>query len=117
MTVRPARILFDMEETAEMLGISTRTLVAHINAGDIRYVLLGKRTRKFTQADIDAFIEARRQCPSIAPKIRRTGTLTSLSTVGGFMAARAQRLAARRKPSKPASASTQPKAQADENQA
>jgi excisionase family DNA binding protein len=115
--MKPQRLLFDMEETAEMLGISTRTLVAHVNAGDIRYVLIGKRTRKFTQADIDAFIEAKRQCPSIAPKIRRTGTLTSLSTVGGFMAQRAQRLAARQKPSKPVSALTQPKAQADESQA
>ncbi len=100
MTVKPQRLLFTMDEAAEMLGISTRTLLAHVTAGDLRYVLIGKRTRKFTQSDIDAFIEARRQCQSIVRKTARTGTLTLLSREPGFMEARGQRLAERQKPSK-----------------
>jgi excisionase family DNA binding protein len=98
MTAR--RLLYTMDEAAEMLGISTRTLVGHVTAGDLRYVLIGKRTRKFTQADIDAFIESRRQCQSIVRKTARTGTLTLLSREPGFMEARARRLAERQKPTK-----------------
>jgi excisionase family DNA binding protein len=91
------RILYTMDETAEMLGISTRTLLGHVNAGDVRYVLIGKRTRKFTQRDIDEFIEARRQCPSTNQKPARTGTMILLSRERGFMAAREQRRAERQK--------------------
>jgi excisionase family DNA binding protein len=116
MTVKPPRILFDMDEAAEMLGISTRTLLTHVAAGELRFVLIGKRTRKFTERDIRDFIEAK-TCQSTNQKIRPTGTTTSLFTVEGFMAARERRLAARRKSSKPASAPNMPKAQADESQA
>jgi excisionase family DNA binding protein len=98
--VKSKRILFDMAETAEMLGISTRTLLGHVTAGELRYVLIGKRTRKFTQRDIEDFIEARRQCQSTVRKTPRTSTLISLSGERGFMAARARRLADQRKPSK-----------------
>lgn len=94
------RILFTMEETAEMLGISTRTLLGHVNAGDLRYVLIGKRTRKFTQRDVDDFIEARKRCPSTNQKPARSGTMILLSREPGFMAAREQRRAERLKPSK-----------------
>lgn len=98
--VKTKRILFDTAETAEMLGISTRTLLGHVTAGELRYVLIGKRTRKFTQRDIDDFIEARKQCQSTVRKTRRTSTLISLSGAPGFMEARERRLAERRKPSK-----------------
>lgn len=94
------RILFTQDEAAEMLGISTRTLVSHVTAGDLRYVLIGKRTRKFTERDIQDFIEAQRQCQSIVRKTARTGTLTLLSREPGFMEARARRLAERQKPTK-----------------
>ena len=116
MTVKPGRILLNMEEAAEMLGISSRTLLTHVAAGELRYVLIGKRTRKFTERDIRDFIEAK-TCQSTSQRIRPIGITTSLYKVEGFMAARARRLAERRKSSKPASAPNTQKARADESQA
>ena len=98
------RVLLTMEETAEMLGICTKTLRAHVAAGDIRYVLVGKRTRKFTQSDINAFIEDRRECHSTDRKSLRTGTTTSRSKVYDFMAQRERRIEERRSRSKPKNA-------------
>ena len=86
------RLLYSMIETAEELGISVKTLREHCVAGEIRFVLVGKRTRKFTDGDKQEFIEKRRQlCPSTSRKTPRTGTLTSNSQVYDFTARREQR--------------------------
>ena len=42
------RLLFSMAEAAYMLNIGIKTLRGHCLAGEIRFVLTGKRTRKFT---------------------------------------------------------------------
>ena len=38
------RLLHSLDEAAGMLGISTKTLLAHVDAGELRFVLIGKRT-------------------------------------------------------------------------
>lgn len=35
------RLLYTMDEAAAQLGICRRTLLAHVRAGDIRFVLFG----------------------------------------------------------------------------
>lgn len=50
-------LLLTMDQAAEALGMCRRTLLAHVRAGDIRFVLIGKRTRKFAQSDLAEFIE------------------------------------------------------------
>jgi excisionase family DNA binding protein len=90
-----SRLLLSIEEAADLLDISSKTLRRHVAAGEIPYVLIGRRTRKFAQQDLDAFIARRRRqeepCPSTSRKGRRGGTMTSSSGVFDFMAARAQR--------------------------
>ncbi len=86
------RLLYSMAEAAEQLDISIKTLRAHCNAREIRYVLVGKRTRKFTDGDLQEFIENRRElCPSTSRKTRLTGTSISRSRVYDFTARRERR--------------------------
>ncbi len=91
------RLLYSMSETAEDLDMSIKTLRAHCVAGEIRFVLVGKRTRKFTDGDKQEFIEKRRQlCPSTNRKTPRTGTSISNSRVYDFTARRARRTRGKR---------------------
>ena len=91
------RLLSGMAKTAEELDISVKTLRAHCVAGEIRFVLVGKRTRKFTDGDKQEFIEKRRQlCPSTNRKTPLTGTLTSSSRVYDFTARRARQTRGKR---------------------
>jgi hypothetical protein len=93
-------------EAAAKLGCSEKTLDGHVEAGTLRYVAIGhgtKRQRKmFTDADLDAFIEAQTRkdvpCPSIASPARRSGISISSAEVIGFSARRSARLAEKRKP-------------------
>ncbi len=93
------RLLYSINEAAEMLGIGVRTLRNHVSAGDIQYVLVGKRTKKFEESDLKKFIESRKEllCPSTSRKVRRTDTTTSGSRVFDFTAAREQRISAQRR--------------------
>ena len=47
--------LYTIEETAEMLGITTRTLQTYIKKGLIRAKKIGKRWR-FTEQSINAYV-------------------------------------------------------------
>lgn len=47
--------LYTIEETAEMLGITTRTLQTYIKKGLIKAKKIGRRWR-FTEQSINAFI-------------------------------------------------------------
>jgi excisionase family DNA binding protein len=51
-----APLLIRQGEAARLLGVSRATLVAEIEAGRLRYVLVGKR-RKFKPADLENYIE------------------------------------------------------------
>ena len=50
------RLLIPQGEACKRLGVCRNTLVAEIDAGRLRYVLVGKR-RKFKPGDLDAYIE------------------------------------------------------------
>ena len=64
--------LFMAEEAAGKLGISVKTLMKHVNAGSIRFINIGTKKRRqlrFTQSNIDTFIQAKKHkevpaCPS-----------------------------------------------------
>jgi hypothetical protein len=70
-------------EAAARLRCSRKTLNAHVRSGALRYVLIGRGTKRprrmFTDADLDEFIERQRRmavpCPSIAQKARRLAVL------------------------------------------
>jgi len=67
--------LLTMQEAAERLGVCTRTLRGHIEDGDISYVELGhgtkRKRRKFSPADLDAFIANQRRKDASRMSIRR----------------------------------------------
>lgn len=77
--------LIPPDEAAELLSISVRTLKSHVDAGELRYVSLGRGLRRerrmFALADLEAFVEQRKRlCQSSAEKAPRTGTRHSRST-------------------------------------
>jgi hypothetical protein len=81
-------------QAAAKLGCSTKTLDGYVKAGAIGYVIVGhgkKRPRRmFTDADINAFIQAQTRketpCPSDATHGRRSGNTDFRSTVVSFSA-------------------------------
>lgn len=97
------RGLLDANHAAARLNITTEQLLAHVGDGAIRYINIGRGTKRpryrFDPADLDAFKESRSTleqptCPSLSPKraSRITG-IASKSNVVGFTALRAARLA------------------------
>jgi hypothetical protein len=101
-------LLMSMTKAARRLDICGATLQAHVAAGDIPYVLIGRRTKKFKPEDLEIFIERRRrqeaQCPSTSRRESRTTTTTLSSGAYDFTAARARRTEQRHSRSKPQSA-------------
>jgi hypothetical protein len=91
---RPPDGLRTAAEAAAKLGCSVKTLVGHINAGALGYVIIGhgkKRPRlRFADADLDQFIAAQTRkdspCPSTASRARHSGTTTSSGEVVAFTA-------------------------------
>ena len=94
-------------EAARKLRCSIKTLNAHVAAGDLCYVIIGKGTKRprrmYAAADLDAFIanQTRKDvpCPSTSPKTaaHRISTTTSKCEVIGFTARRNARRAAKPK--------------------
>jgi hypothetical protein len=99
------RVSIGAPETAKLLGLDEKTLRGHVRRGNIRYLSIGfgeKRPRReFRLADILEFLErmSRRECPSTAPRTRRSTTSTSSSAVIGFTARRAALIAEKQKQS------------------
>src|SRR6266851_3828217 len=89
-------------EAAARLRISAKQLRAFVRSGELRYVNVGRGSKKprirFTDADLTEFIAARTQrnnppCPSTNLRTRRIISLTSNSEVIGFQARRNARAA------------------------
>ncbi|WHA40176.1 helix-turn-helix domain-containing protein [Agrobacterium larrymoorei] len=87
--------LHTLEETAKILGISTKTLREHVMMGRIRSVLMGagkkRKHRRFTEKNIATFIQSQKvrevpPCQFTAPKTLPITTLGSNSTVIAFTA-------------------------------
>lgn len=92
----PLEKLLSMQEAADTLGVTKKTLLEHVKQGRIAFVNLGtgseRVSRKFRPSDLAAFVQAQRQvCPSTEQRIaaekrqRRTGTISS-SMGGGLRA-------------------------------
>ncbi len=97
------RLLSELAACKE-LDLCRKTLLAHVRAGEIRYVLTGKRTRKYRPRDLDDFLDRQgRQCLYSNDPTLNTGNSTSLSKVIGFEEARKKRQRHKRKPLRPKS--------------
>jgi len=80
-------------QAAAKFGCSIKTLNGHVAAGDLRYVIIGKGTKRphkmFTDADLNDFIANQTRtgspaCRSIASRVRRSGTSNFESEVIAF---------------------------------
>src|SRR5882757_6388759 len=97
----PNAKLFDLKQAARKLGISEDQVRGFVKAGELRFINLGlgkKRPRmRFTQTDLDNFVERRGQrivqCLSIDRRSHRTGSMTSRPGATGFTARRNAQLA------------------------
>lgn len=100
------RVSIKAAEAARLLGIDEKALRAHVKAGNIRYLMIGfgevRVRREFRLADILEFLErmSRRECPSTAPRTRRTTTSISSPAVIGFTARREALIAEKQRQSK-----------------
>jgi hypothetical protein len=106
LQVAPPDGLRTPDEAARKLGCSVKTLNAHVAAGDLRYVIIGKGTKRphrmYAAADLDDFIanQTRKDspaCRSIASRARRSSTSNSASEVIAFSAQPRPRPGAKRK--------------------
>ncbi|QBP23787.1 DNA-binding protein [Bradyrhizobium diazoefficiens] len=103
------------QSAAERLGVSVKTLNGYVRDGELRYINVGrgskKQRRKFTDEDLDELIERRARrdvpCQSISTKTARSTISTSSTKVFAFTALRDARAGARPKPSS-ASSATEP---------
>jgi integrase len=86
--------LLTAAQAAARLSCSVKTLYGHVRAGELRYVVIGKGTKRprcmFTDPDLNAFIEAQTRkdspCPSSRTSGHRIGASTSRSEVIAFTA-------------------------------
>jgi excisionase family DNA binding protein len=63
--------LMSVEELAEYLGESKRTIYRYIQSGDCpRYIRLTARNIKFDKRDVDAWLESRKVDPKEARQTR-----------------------------------------------
>src|SRR6266478_3105634 len=99
------RLLISQREACQRLGVSRPTLIAEIEAGRLRYVLVGRR-RKFTPAELAAYIERQvRQCETVVgvgksgiaawsprERVRRSSTRISPWAENAFERALARRI-------------------------
>jgi hypothetical protein len=91
--------LLTASQAARALKIDVKTLRAAVRARQIHFVLIGRR-KKFTPADILAYIDSQRDkppCPSINRSAPRTTSMTSGSKVIGITELRARRIAKKQK--------------------
>jgi len=85
-------------QAAAKLNCSIKTLNAHVAAGDLRYVSIGKGRKRprrmFADADLNEFVANQTRkvmpCPSIAGHARRSGTSISGAEVIDFRLPRKQ---------------------------
>jgi hypothetical protein len=86
--IRPPDGLRTPTEAAAKLACSIKTLNGHVDAGALRYVIIGHGTKRprrmFTDADLDEFItnQTRKDapCPSTRTRVHPTTGSTSRST-------------------------------------
>lgn len=71
-----------------LLGLDDRTFAALVSGGAIRYVPIGAETKRFTEADLRAYLTRATEltpCRSTSQRKAVSGSSTSSSTGPGFM--------------------------------
>jgi|ERR1700722_15255312 hypothetical protein len=95
------------QEAAAKLRCSLKTLRAHVRSGALKYVIIGRGTKRprymLTDADIDEFILNRtvrnpQPCLSTDRKARRSTSSISGGEVIAFTALQSERAAAKQRP-------------------
>jgi hypothetical protein len=84
--------LLTAAQAAARLNCSIKTLNAHVAAREVRYVIIGKGTKRprryFNVADLDVFIAAQTRealpCPSAATRAPRSGSTIFKSEIIAF---------------------------------
>jgi len=61
------RLLLRPQETADSLGVSLRTLMAWVDAGEIPFVRIGVRNLRFSIRDLESWIAERSTRKPITP--------------------------------------------------
>ncbi|MAU19183.1 MAG: DNA-binding protein [Martelella sp.] len=87
--------LLTADQAASYLNISKKQLAHLTQAGSLRWINIGlgekRPTRRYTRADLDEFIDARRrECQSTSDQARRHTLTTSSSGVVDFRGKLAQ---------------------------
>ncbi len=88
------RPLHTFQGVCKILNVSPKTLRGHVRAGDIRFLIVGKRQRRFTDEDINEFIQwGRQKCQFGNHGARHTSSTNSSGRVLDFGAVLEQRAA------------------------
>lgn len=98
------KLLYNQSEAAKLVGIDVKIFKYHVDKGDIRYILVGKKSwKKYTLEDINEFINNRKikSCQPINRKAPRSGTTTSKYQAIDFAGLREQHQKKMQKPLKP----------------
>lgn len=95
------RTLLTAGETARLLDLDEKTLGALVQCGAVRAVLIGEKTRRYTEADLRAFLLHQTERSSSQPRERVNVTPRRQAKVVGFMEQKARRDAAKRPTARP----------------
>ena len=90
----PAEPLLTLQEAALVLNVSVKTLLAHVAAGNIRFINVGTKTRKqhrFTSQNLKTFIENQKvretpKCQSTSAPTNKHSATTFKSGAVDFLA-------------------------------
>ena len=79
--------LLTTEQAAAFLSVGRKKVLAYVRSGDLKYIALGSRSRRFDMDDLRAFIAKRKvqECPSTDRSSRRSTTTISGSAVVAIM--------------------------------
>lgn len=91
------RVMIPANATCRVLGVDEKTLGALVEGGAVRFVLVGKNTKRFTEADLRAYLsrETELQCLSTSRQTAVSGNTTSSRKVVAFTALRALKASGR----------------------
>ena len=72
-TIKPRRLMYDIEEAAAMLSISRSMVYVKMRTGQIASVKVGAR-RLFAHSDLETFIARHRADPTVIARPDRGGS-------------------------------------------
>ncbi|QTC87922.1 helix-turn-helix domain-containing protein [Brevundimonas pondensis] len=89
-------VMITAQAAARIIGVDDKTFHALVEGRAIRYVLIGRSTKRYTEADIRAYLmrDTELPCRSTNPPRAVSGSMTSNTKVVGFMARRALKASA-----------------------